>query len=94
MENFGGDGGESMPHYPAMPILVEFQEGSSSEPPISSWVKEVRIKSGFTRRQLAEMVGVHEKTVESWEIGKTVPRQAKQQMLASLTSEVTMNNDK
>lgn len=83
-----------MPHYPAMPILVEFQEGSSSELPISSWVKEVRIKSGFTRRQLAEMVGVHEKTVESWEIGKTVPRQAKQQMLASLTSEVTMNNDK
>ncbi len=82
-----------MPHYPAMPILVEFLEVSRSEPPISSWVKEVRIKSGFTRKQLAEMVGVHEKTVQSWEIGKTVPGRAKQQMLASLTSEDTVIND-
>ena len=82
-----------MPHYPTMPILVEFQEVSSSEPPISSWVEEVRIKSGSTRKQLAEMVGVHEKTVQSWEMGKTVPRRAKRQLLASLTSEETVIND-
>jgi len=70
-----------------MPVLVKIQETSSAEPSTGSWVKEVRIQAGMTRKELAEIVGVHEKTVQSWEEGKTKPRQAKQQVLARLMAE-------
>ncbi|MDE2844970.1 MAG: helix-turn-helix transcriptional regulator [Chloroflexota bacterium] len=83
----GGDGGGLEPQYPIVPILVKIQEVSSTEPPISSWVKQVRIQAGLTRKGLAETVGVHEKTVQSWEEGKTKPRQVKRQLLAKLMAE-------
>lgn len=84
---FGGDGGGQEPRYPTFPVLVEFQNASISEPPTGSWVREVRLKSGLTRKELAEVVGVHEKTVQSWEDGKSTPRRDKHLTLAQLLSE-------
>lgn len=33
-------------------------------------IKDLRLKLGVTQRELAEMVGVSEKTVQNWEYGK------------------------
>ena len=93
VSRIGGDGGESESHFPTMPILVEFREVIHSKKSISSWVKEVRNKSGMTRKELGAIVGVHEKTVQSWENGRTAPSREKRQMLASITSEDTVIND-
>lgn len=40
---------------------------------ISDNIKEIRIRRGLTQAQLADKVGVSEKTVSSWEVGRTEP---------------------
>ena len=37
-------------------------------------IKKIRITRGITQAQLADRVGVSEKTVSSWEVGRTEPR--------------------
>lgn len=37
-------------------------------------IKKIRISRGITQAQLADRVNVSEKTVSSWEVGRTEPR--------------------
>lgn len=40
---------------------------------IGSFIKEIRIEKGLTQEQLAEQLGVSQKSVSRWETGKTMP---------------------
>ena len=83
----GGDGGGRDLEYPNFPILVRLMDLSGSQSSTGSWVRQMRIKSGMTKRELAELVGVHEKTVHSWEDGKTTPRRSKLRALSQIMGE-------
>ncbi len=48
-------------------------------------IKDLRLKLGVTQRELAEMVGVSEKTVQNWEYGKPIPT-TKHQILRAIQS--------
>ena len=37
-------------------------------------IKKIREKLGISQEQLAEMVGVHPRTVQNWESGSTIPK--------------------
>ena len=37
-------------------------------------IKKIREKLGISQEQLAEMVGVHTRTVQNWESGSTIPK--------------------
>lgn len=37
-------------------------------------IKKIREKLGMSQEQLAEMVGVHPRTVQNWESGSTIPK--------------------
>ncbi len=37
-------------------------------------IKKIREKLGITQEQLAEMVGVHPRTIQNWESGSTIPQ--------------------
>ena len=37
-------------------------------------IKKIRKKLGISQEQLAEMVGVHPRTVQNWESGSTIPK--------------------
>lgn len=39
-------------------------------------IKKIREKLGISQEQLAEMVGVHPRTVQNWESGSTIPNSA------------------
>jgi transcriptional regulator with XRE-family HTH domain len=39
-------------------------------------IKKIRISRGLTQAQLADRVGVSEKTVSSWEVNRTEPKSA------------------
>lgn len=83
----GGDGGGRDLEYPNFPILVRFMDLSGSQSSTGYWVRQMRIKSGMTKKELAELVGVHEKTVHSWEDGKTTPRRSKLRALSQIMGE-------
>jgi DNA-binding transcriptional regulator YiaG len=53
-------------------------------------IKDLRLKLGVTQRELAEMVGVSEKTVQNWEYGKPIPT-TKHQILRAIQSGVEEN---
>lgn len=53
-------------------------------------IKDLRLKLGVTQRELAEMVGVSEKTVQNWEYGKPIPT-TKHQILRTIQSGVEEN---
>ena len=53
-------------------------------------IKDLRLKLGITHRELAEMVGVSEKTVQNWEYGKPIPT-TKHQILRTIQSGVEEN---
>lgn len=53
-------------------------------------IKNLRLKLGVTQRELAEMVGVSEKTVQNWEYGKPIPT-TKHQILRTIQSGVEEN---
>lgn len=53
-------------------------------------IKGLRLKLGVTQRELAEMVGVSEKTVQNWEYGKPIPT-TKHQILRTIQSGVEEN---
>lgn len=53
-------------------------------------IKDLRLKLGVTQRELAEMVGVSEKTVQNWEYGKPIPT-TKHQILRAIQSGVDEN---
>lgn len=53
-------------------------------------IKDLRLKLGITQRELAEMVGVSEKTVQNWEYGKPIPT-TKHQILRTIQSGVEEN---
>lgn len=53
-------------------------------------IKDLRLKIGITQRELAEMVGVSEKTVQNWEYGKPIPT-TKHQILRTIQSGVEEN---
>ena len=40
---------------------------------IGSFIKEIRKEKGLTQEQLAEKLGVSQKSVSRWETGKTMP---------------------
>ena len=56
-------------------------------------IKDLRLKLGVTQRELAEMVGVSEKTVQNWEYGKPIPT-TKHQILRTIQSGVEENVSK
>ena len=37
-------------------------------------IKKIRERLGISQEQLAEMVGVHPRTVQNWESGSTIPK--------------------
>lgn len=41
---------------------------------IQTNLKELRLKRGLTKKQLAELIGVHPKTYSNYEAGITLPR--------------------
>lgn len=47
-------------------------------------IKKIREKLGISQEQLAEMVGVHPRTVQNWESGSTIPK-SKHAILRDLT---------
>lgn len=53
-------------------------------------IKDLRLKLGVTQRELAEMVGVSEKTVQNWEYGKPIPT-TKHQILRTIQSGMEEN---
>lgn len=53
-------------------------------------IKDLRLKLGVTQRELAEMVGVSEKTVQNWEYGKPIST-TKHQILRTIQSGVEEN---
>ncbi len=77
----GGDGGGRVPRFPSIPVLVEFRDAPDYESRRSSWIRDKRLATGLSQKELAESLGVHEKTVQSWENGKTTPQSSNQQRL-------------
>lgn len=53
-------------------------------------IKDLRLKIGATQRELAEMVGVSEKTVQNWEYGKPIPT-TKHQILRAIQTGMEEN---
>lgn len=53
-------------------------------------IKDLRLKIGVTQRELAEMVGVSEKTVQNWEYGKPIPT-TKHQILRAIQTGMEEN---
>ncbi len=53
-------------------------------------IKDLRLKIGVTQRELAEMVGVSEKTVQNWEYGKPIPA-TKHQILRAIQTGMEEN---
>lgn len=47
-------------------------------------IKKIREALGVSQEQLAEMVGVHPRTIQNWESGTTIPR-SKHAILRDLT---------
>lgn len=47
-------------------------------------VKKIREKLGLSQEALAEMVGVHPRTIQNWESGSTIPK-SKHAILRDLT---------
>lgn len=43
-----------------------------------------RVNAGYTQREVAEIIGVNEKSVIDWEAGRTTPRMDKAQKLSEL----------
>ena len=81
----GGDGGGPVPQFPTIPILVRFLVGfndaRSSNTKTGFWIREKRLALGISQLQLAKRIGVHEKTVQAWENGKSSPRPYNRQLL-------------
>jgi transcriptional regulator with XRE-family HTH domain len=51
-------------------------EGMATEPAIGTKIKRARERKRWTQKQLAEAVGVSQKTIDNWEHGHTKPRSA------------------
>lgn len=47
-------------------------------------IKDCRIKSGLTQKQLAELVGVTRRAVEYWELGKNMTINNAERVFAAL----------
>lgn len=43
-----------------------------------------RVQNGYTQREASELVGVSEKTIVSWESGRTAPNMEKAQKLSEV----------
>lgn len=43
-----------------------------------------RVQNGYTQREVADHIGITEKTLINWESGKTAPNMEKAQMLSEL----------
>lgn len=46
-------------------------------------IKEIRLKLGVSQEKLAEMLGVHHRTIQNWESGSKIPK-SKHEILRSL----------
>ena len=77
----GGDGGGRAPRFPSIPVLVEFRDAPDNESRRNSWIRDKRLATGLSQRELADSLGVHEKTVQSWEKGESSPRPYNRQLL-------------
>ena len=62
--------------YPALIVLDEswlFLDNPIFKEQIRSFLKDLRKKKGLSQEKLAEMLGVHHRTVQNWEHGGVVP---------------------
>jgi transcriptional regulator with XRE-family HTH domain len=49
-------------------------EGMATEPAIGTRIKRARERKRWTQKQLAELIGVSQKTIDNWENGRTEPK--------------------
>jgi len=47
-------------------------------------IKEIRIRLGYTQKQMAELLEVDQVTVNRWENGKAIPRRVSKRQLDRL----------
>ena len=83
----GGDGGERAPLLPWYPIAVEFTNASEPGTGVRHLIKSARVRQGLSTSALAELLGVSARTVRSWELGNTVPKNRKLETVFAVLGE-------
>ena len=80
----GGDGGGHVPEFPTIPIRVEFKDTLCPNSATRPWFRERRLALGISQSKLAKLAGVHVKSVQAWESGRSAPRFNRRLLLGRL----------
>lgn len=54
-------------------MIVEEGGDSMNEKETGQFIAEIRKQKNMTQRELAEQIGVSDKTISKWETGKSIP---------------------
>jgi len=66
--------------------MLNEPEGAKTRGTFGCRLTEARVSSGLERKSLAGLLSVSEKTIASWENGRTIPRANRMQTLAGVLS--------
>ena len=73
-----------VPEFPTIPIRVEFKDTLCPNSATRPWFRERRLALGISQSKLAKLAGVHVKSVQAWESGRSAPRFNRRLLLGRL----------